>query len=71
MLNSLSGSRTYIGLLIALIPTVANLVGYEVSATFSEDFTALAEDLIALVGIAIAFYGRAVATTQGLLVKKD
>lgn len=67
----LSGSKTYIGLFVALIPTVASLFGYDVSATFNEDFTKLAEELVVLVGIAIAFYGRSVATAPGLLVKKD
>lgn len=71
MFNSLSGSRTYIGLAVALVPTLASMLGYDVSATFSEDFTKLAEELVVLIGIAIAFYGRSVATVPGLLVKKD
>lgn len=66
----LNGYRTYTGLLVALVPTLANLFGYDVSTTFSEDFGKILEDFLTLVGLAMAFYGRAVAEVPGFLVKR-
>lgn len=70
-MNYLSGSKTYIGLAVVLIPTVAKMFGYDVSETFSDDFTKLADEFVVLLGSAIAFYGRSVAKVPGLLAKKD
>ena len=66
----LNGSKTYIGLIVALLPTVAHLFGYEVTAAFSTEFSEVADQLMQLVGLGIAFYGRAAATAPGWIAKQ-
>ena len=61
----MNGAKTYLGLLIAALPTVANLLGYDVSANFSAEAEEVLTDLITLVGLAFAFYARSVATVPG------
>ena len=67
---NLSGTKTYIGILVALIPTVASLMGYDTSVSFDQDATKLFEDGLTLLGLILAFYGRAVAVVPGLFAKK-
>lgn len=67
----MNGYKTYIGIVIALIPTVVSLFGYSVSSDFSTQANVLSDDLITLLGLAIAFYGRSVASLPGLFVKKQ
>lgn len=67
----LTGYKTYIGLLVALIPTIASLFGFEVSGTFSDEFTKLAEDAVTILGLGLAFYGRAKANSPGWFSKKS
>ncbi len=66
----MNGYKTYIGILVALIPTVANLLGYDVSDSFSGEFEKSAEDVVTIVGLVLAFYGRAVATAPGWFAKR-
>jgi len=51
----LSGWKTYIGVLVAMLPVAGKLVGFEV------DTNGLEAQLVTLVGGAIALYGRFVA----------
>lgn len=66
----MNGYRTYIGLIVALVPTVAHMFGYTVTPEFTEQFPDLADQLVQLVGLAFAFYGRAKATVPGFLAPK-
>lgn len=68
---NLSGLKTYIGILIAIAPSVANLFGYDLAPTFGEEFASLAEEIITLIGAGLAIYGRAVAQTPGWFSKRD
>ena len=63
------GYRTYIGLIVALVPTLANLFGYHATPAFSAQFPELADQFLQLLGLAVAFYGRAVSTSPGFLAK--
>ena len=66
----MNGFKTYIGLIIAAVPTVANLLGYDVSASFPKEAETSLVDLITLVGLAFAFYGRSVAQVPGWFSKR-
>lgn len=66
----MNGLKTYIGVLIAIAPSIANLFGYDLAPTFGEEFASLAEEIITLIGASLAIYGRAVAQTPGWLVRK-
>ncbi len=66
----LSGYKTYIGLLVAAVPTVASLFGYDTSPSFQDDFTHAAEDIVTVAGLIIALYGRLYATAPGWFAKK-
>lgn len=69
MSNFMSGKKTYVGILIVLIPVISKMFGYDVSEAFPVDFASLAEEAVILVGAALAFYGRAKAKTPGMFVK--
>ena len=66
----MAGYKTYLGLIVALLPTMASLIGYDVVPSFSDDFPKLAEEAVTIIGLCIAFYGRAVATVPGWFAKK-
>lgn len=66
----MNGYKTYIGILVAAVPTIAHLFGYEVTESFAGQFTSLADLLVQIVGLCFAAYGRAVAESPGWLVKK-
>lgn len=66
----MNGWKTYLGIALALAPTVAHLFGYNLSATFDADVSALADTWVQIVGLAVAAYGRTVATAPGLLAKQ-
>lgn len=69
--KSLFASKTIIGVVIAALPTILGLFGFQVSDVAA--FTAGSEDAVnsvmTLVGSALAVYGRAKATAK-LVVKK-
>lgn len=67
---NLSGSKTLIGILIAAIPNVAQLFGYEVAAGFSDEASQAVNEIITIIGLAFATYGRLVAQAPGWLAKK-
>lgn len=66
----LSGYRTYLGIIIAVAPSVAGLFGFDLSPQFGEEVSSLVAEGVTLLGGILAFYGRAKATVPGLLVKK-
>lgn len=66
--KSLLASKTIWGLLIALAPTLAGLFGYHLSDTFATEAQGTIDQLIQLVGLGFAAYGRIVATSQ-LVIK--
>lgn len=67
----LTGYKTIIGALIAAVPAVANLLGFDVAPGFSEQANQAITDILALIGGAIAIYGRLAAQTPGWLVKRS
>lgn len=71
-LKAALGSKTVWGVVIAALPTVAGLFGYQITDVAS--FAAGAEDVVnqvtTLVGSVLAIYGRAVATSK-LVVKNS
>lgn len=63
----LKGKKTYIGIIIAVVPTIAGFFGYTISAQGVEEAGTLlssladnAEAIAVSVGGLIAWYGRAV-----------
>lgn len=58
---SFLGSKTIWGLVIAAVPTVAKLFGFELAGDFTAQLSALIDQLVTLGGLAFAAYGRAVA----------
>lgn len=69
--KSLLASKTLWGVVIAALPSILGLFGKQVSdvAAFTAGSEALVDQVIALVGSALAIYGRFKATTA-LVVKK-
>lgn len=66
----LNGLKTYIGIIIAVAPTLASLFGFNLSPTFGDQFTAAATDIITLLGAGLAIYGRLKAEVPGWWVRK-
>lgn len=66
----MKGYKTYLGLLVAAVPTLAGLFGFDVLPTFSEQFVETAERIITVVGLGIAAYGRLVAVVPGWFAKR-
>ena len=69
--SALEGKKTFIGLLIAVSPTVAGLFGYNVTVTSAAEFGGLLsavldnlEAVIEGVGVLIAAYGRLVTKAK-------
>ena len=67
----MDGFKTYIGIIVAVAPSVANLFGFTLAPTFGEEFTHLAAELITLAGAVFAFYGRAKAVTPGWIARRN
>lgn len=65
----MSGYKTYIGIIVAIAPTVAQMFGYQLTGNFAGQFTQSADDIVALVGAAFAIYGRLKATVPGWLAR--
>ena len=65
----MNGYKTLIGAIIAAVPTIATLVGFETSPDFEGDATELVAGIITLAGAAFAIYGRLVATAPGWFSK--
>lgn len=66
----MDGYKTYIGILIAVAPTVAGWFGFSLTPAFGEQVGSLIMDGITLAGAAFAFYGRLVAVVPGWFAKK-
>ncbi len=66
----MSGKKTYIGIVIAMVPVIAGLFGYDVNSGWSEEATLAMDEIIVLVGGLIAAYGRTKAVVSGGFVKK-
>jgi hypothetical protein len=69
--KSLLASKTLWGVLIAALPTIASLLGYQIAdvAGFTAGANEAVDGIIALVGSALAVYGRVTATAK-LVAKK-
>lgn len=67
---NISGFRTYIGVIVAISPSIAHLFGFTLSDSFGQEFSDLAGEIITLIGGGIAIYGRAMAKTKGWIVKE-
>lgn len=61
MSNVLPGMKTYIGLAITLIGTLAGVLGWDWWGLVAADATTVMNGVIDMIGIVIAAYGRAVA----------
>lgn len=66
----MNGYKTYLGILIALAPTIAHLFGYQLSSDFAVKVPELADTVVQIIGLALAAYGRAKAEIPGLLVRE-
>lgn len=69
--KSILASKTLWGVLIAALPSIARLVGYDITdvAAFTAGAGESVEAIITLVGSALAIFGRLKATAA-LVVKK-
>ncbi|QGH72432.1 MAG: hypothetical protein [Siphoviridae sp. ctpQM7] len=65
------GYKTFLGIFLAAAPTLANLLGYDIGSTFSDEFPKAVEDVVTIVGLCVALYGRLVAQSPGWLAKRD
>lgn len=68
---NLSGYKTFLGIAIAAVPTVAQILGFETSPGFAQDATELVEQLLQIAGLALALYGRLTASSPGWFAKKS
>lgn len=66
----MSGYKTYLGILIALAPTIAHLFGYQLAPEFSTKVPEFADTVVQILGLILAAYGRAKAEIPGLLVRE-
>lgn len=55
------GAKTILGIVIAFAPSIATLFGFDTSPDFTGDATEIVSAVIALLGSALAIYGRAKA----------
>ena len=69
-MENFRGYKTYLGIAIAIMPTVAGLFGFNVDPSFAEEIPVLSAEFFQIVGSALAFYGRAAAQSPGWLVKQ-
>ncbi len=65
----MNGYKTYVGLVIALAPTVAHVFGHTLTPAFSQQLPDLLDTGIQLAGLLLAFYGRLVAAVPGWFAK--
>ena len=65
-----SGYKTIIGAVIAAIPSIATLFGFETSPDFTGQATEIAGAIVTLLGTVLAIYGRVVAVAPGWFAKK-
>lgn len=66
----MNGYKTYAGLLIAAVPTIASAFGFDTSTGFSEQAMEVTESIVTIIGLALALYGRLVAVVPGWFAKK-
>jgi Flp pilus assembly protein TadB len=57
----LDGAKTLIGVLIAALPTLATLLGYDTSPDLTGDLTEIGAGIMTIIGVGVAIYGRIVA----------
>lgn len=62
------GTKTITGLLIAALPTILTLFGYDTAPDFNQNATEIASAIVTIGGLIYALYGRIKA--QGPLVIK-
>jgi len=67
----LQGYKTYLGILITVLPTVAGLFGFTLSPLFGEQLTGLLAEIIPILGAALAVYGRAKAQIPGWAARQQ
>lgn len=63
------GSNTYIGLVVALAPTILSWFGYAPTPEFNSQFSSELSAILTLLGGVYAVYGRLRATTPGWFAK--
>lgn len=51
------GAKRTAGLIIALIPALMNLAGFETAPGFSEDAMQIVEGVLGITGVALTLYG--------------
>ncbi len=61
MANWIPGAKTYLGIALTMFGTVAQMLGWDWWAAIGGDVQTIANQILAVVGLAVATYGRAVA----------
>jgi len=67
----IQGYRTFIGILISAVPTLATFLGFDTAPNFVGDATEIAGAIVTLIGAGVAIYGRLKAETPGWFAKKQ
>jgi hypothetical protein len=65
-----SGMNTYVGLLVAIAPVVLSLFGIAPTPSFNEQLPNTIAEVVQIIGLLYAFYGRATAQVPGWFAKK-
>ena len=65
-----TGYKTFLGAFIAMAPAIAKLFGFELTSNFTNEIGMNIDDIVVLIGGAIAIYGRLKAQSPGWLVSK-
>lgn len=66
----MNGYKTFIGLAIAAVPTLAHIFGYTVAPGFEQSAGEIVDSIVQLIGLGFALYGRLVATVPGWFSKE-
>lgn len=69
-IKMIDGKKTVIGIVVAIVPMVAKLFGYDVTTEFTTGAETSINELVALVGGLYALYGRAVTNGKPFFAKK-
>ena len=68
-MEALNGLNTYIGIAVAVAPSIAHLFGFSVTPQFNTDFGDTVAAVVTLLGTAFAVWGRLRASTPGWFAK--
>jgi len=66
-----NGWKTIIGLAIAAVPSLAALLGFNVSPDFETQALGTVDEVVTIGGLVLALYGRLVAQVPGWFAPKE